>query len=317
MGTPEFAVAPLKKLIEHNYNVVAVVTVPDKPAGRGLKMQSSPVKQFAEENNIPVLQPVKLNDEEFIESLKSINASLFIVVAFRKLPQVVWSLPSLGCFNLHASLLPRYRGAAPINRAVMNGETTTGVTTFFINEEIDTGKIIRQSELSIDPDETAGEVHDRLMELGAELVVETTEAIFMNQFTATDQNIIISQQTNLTEMKELKKAPKIFREDCKINWQLKSSVVHNFIRGLSPYPGAFGVLRTENGDKEVKVLRSRRTGILSKESPGMVNVNGEQLYVATEDYDLELLKLQPAGKKAMTSAEFIRGNKNKLLDFNG
>lgn len=321
MGTPEFAVAPLKKLIDHNYHIAAVVTVPDKPAGRGLKMQASPVKQFAAEHEIPVLQPVKLNDLEFLAALKQLNASLYIVVAFRKLPEAVWSLPPLGCFNLHASLLPQYRGAAPINHAVINGERTTGATTFFIDDQIDTGKIILQREMPIGDDETAGEVHDRLMVLGAELVVETTEAILSNNFTATEQQFVTpsgnNSGANSSVGNELNKAPKIFRENCRINWHQKSSVIHNFIRGLSPYPGAYGILNTSDGDKEFKALKSTLTNTPSKESPGMVKIAGDHLYVSTLDNEIELIIIQPSGKKAMTTAEFIRGNKSLLIGFTG
>lgn len=306
MGTPEFAVAPLKKLIENQFHIAAVVTVPDKPSGRGLKVHSSPVKEFAIEHHIPVLQPLKLSEPSFIDELKQYNASLFIVVAFRKLPQVVWSLPSLGCFNLHASLLPQYRGAAPINHAVINGEKITGATTFFIDDQIDTGKIIMQEEMTVGPDETAGEVHDRLMELGAELVVKTTKAIFSNNYSLTEQII---------KTDELKKAPKIFREDCRVDWQQKASVIHNFIRGLSPYPGAYGVLDTSDGNKEIKVLKSARTEINSADDPGKVILKGERLFVSTLDELIELLIIQPSGKKVMSVSEFIHGNKSELTGF--
>lgn len=318
MGTPEFAVAPLRKLIENQFKIAAVVTVPDKPAGRGLKLQESPVKQFANEYKIPVLQPVKLNEPEFIESLKQYKASLFIVVAFRKLPEAVWSLPPLGCFNLHASILPQYRGAAPINHAVMNGEKTTGVTTFFINDRIDTGKIIMQREIPVGPDETAGEVHDRLMASGADLVVETAEAIFTGNFTEKDQAVMQEKtgQDGLNES-ELKKAPKIFRDDCMINWQQSALSIHNFIRGLSPYPGAFGMLATPEGNKEIKVLKSALTNIPSKETPGRIFLFKKQFFVSTTDNLIELLILKPAGKKTMSAEEYIRGNRLELSAFIG
>ncbi len=328
MGTPEFAVAPLKKLIEYHFHIAAVVTVADKPSGRGLKVHASPIKQFAAEHQIPVLQPLKLSDPSFIEELSQYNASLFIVVAFRKLPQVIWSLPPLGCFNLHASLLPQYRGAAPINHAVINGEKVTGVTTFFINDQIDTGKIIMQEELPIGPNETAGEVHDRLMELGAELVVKTTRAIFNNDFVAKDQSpdIEISDKSdkpddgdkasNIIHAMEtdLKKAPKIFREDCRIDWTRNAGEIHNFIRGLSPYPGAYSILAAD-GNKELKVLKSALSQNTGNSKPGEIILEGERLFVQTSDKMIEILILQPSGKKVMSAAEFIRGNRGELRGF--
>ncbi len=304
MGTPDFAVEPLKMLLDKQFNVTAVVTVADKPAGRGLKVHSSPVKEFAIQHHLPVLQPLKLNDPDFVEQLKSINADLFIVVAFRKLPEVIWKMPIAGCFNLHASLLPQYRGAAPINHAVINGERTTGVTTFFLNDEIDTGKIIMQRETPIGPDETAGEVHDKLMLIGAELVVETVEAIFNGTHSSVNQ-------TN--DYIELKKAPKIFREDCKINWEQTSTSVHNFIRGLSPYPGAFGTLTTSDGVKELKVLKSALTGMATSLDSGTVKIENNKLLVACDDEFIEITMVQPAGKRSMPVSDFLRGSRFEIL----
>lgn len=328
MGTPDFAVEPLKRLIAESYHIAAVVTVADKPAGRGLKLHYSPVKQFAIEHNIPVLQPLKLNDPAFIEELKEFNADLFIVVAFRKLPEAVWKLPRLGCFNLHASLLPQYRGAAPINHAVINGETTTGVTTFFLNDEIDTGKIIKQREINIGPDETAGELHDRMMNIGADLVAETVEAIFSNNFTATDQKDKVAnadykkdaeQSSYLTNVGdnniELKKAPKIFRNDCRINWQQDALEIHNFIRGLSPYPGSFSILSTREGESELKVLKSALTNMPNQGEAGNVIYENSKLLIGCSDLYLELLTVQPAGKKAMPSSDFLRGMRSEIISF--
>lgn len=306
MGTPEFAVEPLKRLLDKKYKIAAVVTVADKPAGRGLKVHTSPVKVFAQQHQLPVLQPLKLNDPDFIDELKRLNADLYIVVAFRKLPESVWKLPRSGCFNLHASLLPQYRGAAPINHAVINGEKTSGVTTFFLNDEIDAGKIIMQRELAIGPDETAGELHDRLMYLGSELVIDTVESIFSNTHTPVNQ---------IDYTAELKKAPKIFRDDCKINFKQAASSIHNFIRGLSPYPGAFGVLSTSEGLKELKVLKSALTGIHSSGEQGRIIIEHNKMMVACQDEFIELTIVQPAGKKAMSVSDFLRGNRGEISSF--
>lgn len=311
MGTPDFAVEPLRKLLEKSYNVTAVVTVADKPSGRGLKMHASPVKEFALQHNIPVLQPLKMNEPEFVEQLKQINADLFIVVAFRKLPEAVWKLPPLGCFNLHASLLPQYRGAAPINHAVINGESTTGVTTFFLNDQIDTGKIIMQRKTHIGPDETAGEVHDRLMFIGADLVTDTVDAIFRNTATVVDQSVPESEMKGT----ELKKAPKIFRTDCRIKWEKSAGEIHNFIRGLSPHPGSYSVLNTSEGENELKVLKSALTGKAHTGKPGDIKIDNNRLYVHTENELIELLIVQPSGKKAMAASDFLRGLRSELISF--
>lgn len=334
MGTPDFAVEPLRKLVNGGYNIKAVVTVADKPSGRGLKVHSSPVKLFAIDHSIPVLQPLKLSDPEFINELKSFDADLFIVVAFRKLPEIVWRMPPEGCFNLHASLLPQYRGAAPINHAVINGETTTGVTTFFINNEIDAGNIIMQKETHIGPDETAGELHDRLMLIGADLVVDTVEAIINGTYRVIVQpdlthssdvpDYIVpdasgNQSGNLSsetvkEVTEIKKAPKIFRDDCKINWHNHASTIHNFIRGLSPYPGAFSILLTSEGEKELKVLKSALNESIEKSEPGSLIIDRNRLFVSCQDAIIELLTIQPAGKKSMSAGEFLRGNRIELFN---
>lgn len=307
MGTPEFAVVSLKYLFNQGFTIKAVVTVADKPAGRGLRMHPSPVKEFAIENNLKVLQPVNLSDPEFIVELQLLNADLFVVVAFRKLPKIVWQMPPLGCFNLHASLLPQYRGAAPINHAVMNGERVTGVTTFFIDEKIDTGEIIKQQIVEILPDETAGDIHDKLMVVGANLVVETVKSIFENNYITYIQPVD-DQQT-------IKPAPKIFRDHCRINWEQSSSEVHNHIRGLSPFPGAFSVLSMSDEAKEVKVLKSHKTSLKSDLSPGEIIVEKNTLLVMCKDELIELLIIQLPGKKAMSVNDFLRGNRAELHKF--
>lgn len=307
MGTPDFAVESLNYLFNEGLTIKAVVTVADKPAGRGQKLQPSPVKKFALEHNIRVLQPLNLSDPAFIEDLKQLQADLFVVVAFRKLPKVVWQMPPLGCFNLHASLLPQYRGAAPINHAVMNGESVTGVTTFFIDEKIDTGEIIRQESIEILPDETAGEVHDKLMVIGAKLVVETVNSIFRNDYTTKIQPI--------GQQETIKTAPKIFRDNCKINWEQSSENVHNHIRGLSPFPGAFSLLSMSDSEKEVKVLKSNKTGLKSDLRPGQIVVEKNRLSVMCKDELIELVTIQLPGKKAMSVEDFLRGNRAELYQF--
>lgn len=306
MGTPDFAVEPLRRLLENKHDVRAVVTVADKPSGRGLKINQSPVKEFAITNNIPVLQPVNLSDPTFLSDLKSFNADLFIVVAFRKLPDAVWQMPRLGCFNLHASLLPQYRGAAPINHAIINGEKATGVTTFFLNSGIDTGKMIMQKQIPVGPDETAGELHDRLMNLGAGVVLETVNLII-------EGNVELIDQPQSTE--GLKKAPKLFRENCKINWSNDAKIVHDFIRGLSPYPGAYSTLDTSDGLKEIKILKTQITGIKSDGMPGLVQVVQNRILVACNDELLEIHTLQPPGKKSMLTSDFLRGTRSELRSF--
>lgn len=306
MGTPEFAVTSLKQLLDHNYNVVAVVTAPDKPAGRGRKTKESEVKQFAMEKQLPVLQPEKLKSPEFNKELQALKPDLQIVVAFRMLPEMVWKLPPLGTFNLHASLLPQYRGAAPINHAVMNGESKTGVTTFFIKEEIDTGNILLQEEIDIAPDDSAGAVHDKLMEVGATLVVRTVEGILKNSIVPKKQEELIQPD------EEIKPAPKIFKEDCRIDWQNQSVKIYNKIRGLSPYPAAFTNL-ADDSDNTI-MLKIFRSSIGSEpvgdEQPGTIFTDEKTyLKIATSDGFIYTEELQSAGKRKMSVDEFLRGFK--------
>jgi len=313
MGTPEFAVAPLDELIKNGYNVVGVVTVADKASGRGLKINESAVKKYAVEHNIPVLQPVSLKDPEFIEALKAWKPDLFAVVAFRMLPKVVWEIPKLGTFNLHAALLPQYRGAAPINRAVINGEKTTGVTTFMIDEGMDTGGIMYRYDCRIEPEDTAGDVHDKLMELGAQLVVNTVEAII-------DRNVELRVQKSFIQGSEiLHPAPKLTRELCHIDWYGKTKNIYNLIRGLSPYPGAFTELVKEDKVLQMKIYRSVKiTGEgykdmlsqngLSSAVPGTILSDGKTyLAITTADGAISVTELQLAGKKKMAIGDFLIG----------
>ncbi len=313
MGTPEFAVAPLDELIKNGYNVVGVVTVADKASGRGLKINESAVKKYAVEHNIPVLQPVSLKDPEFLEALKAWKPDLFAVVAFRMLPKVVWEIPRLGTFNLHAALLPQYRGAAPINWAVINGEKTTGVTTFMIDEGMDTGGIMYRYDCRIEPEDTAGDVHDKLMELGAQLVVNTVEAII-------DRNVELRVQKSFIQGSEiLHPAPKLTRELCHIDWDGKTKNIYNLIRGLSPYPGAFTELVKDGKVLQMKIYRSVKiTGEgyqdmlsqngLSSAVPGTVLSDGKTyLAITTADGAISVTELQLAGKKKMAVGDFLIG----------
>ncbi|HPE75515.1 MAG TPA: methionyl-tRNA formyltransferase [Draconibacterium sp.] len=303
MGTPDFAVASLKALVDGSYNIVGVITAPDKPAGRGNKLTEPAVKKYAVENNLKVLQPEKLKNPEFIKELQDLKADLQVVVAFRMLPEVVWSMPPLGTFNLHGSLLPQYRGAAPLNWAVINGETKTGVTTFLLDHEIDTGKIIFKKETPIGENETVGEVHDRLMEIGAKLVVETVDAI-------AEGNIQPIPQSELIEENAIKHAPKIFKEDCKIDWNKDSETVRNLVRGLSPYPAAWTTLvNQKNGDEiQTKIFFAKRTESEKEELPGTIKSDGKTfLKIACGNGWLEITDLQLAGKKRMKTDEFLRG----------
>ncbi len=313
MGTPEFAVAPLDELIKGGYDVVGVVTVADKASGRGLKINESAVKKYAVEHNIPVLQPVSLKDPEFLEALKAWKADLFVVVAFRMLPKVVWEMPKLGTFNLHAALLPQYRGAAPINWAVINGDKTTGVTTFMIDEGMDTGGIMYRYDCKIGPDETVGEVHDRLMEMGASLVVNTVEAII-------EKNVEFRPQKSFIQGSEiLHPAPKITRELCHIDWDGKTSDIYNLIRGLSPYPAAFTELVKDEKVAQMKIYRTLKVkgdefaGMLAENgmtsaAPGTVLSDGKTyLAIATADGALSVTELQLAGKKRMAVKDFLIG----------
>ncbi|MBL6448166.1 methionyl-tRNA formyltransferase [Fulvivirga sp. 29W222] len=298
MGTPEFAVPSLEILLENNFNVVAVITAPDKPKGRGQKMMTSPVKDCAVKHGVPVLQPTNLKSPEFIEELKSYNANLQIVVAFRMLPEIVWNMPKIGTFNLHASLLPQYRGAAPINWAIINGERETGVSTFFLKHEIDTGKIIFQEKEVIHEDDTVGDLYERLMKKGAQLVLKTVQAIQQEDYPQIEQN----------ENQELKAAPKIFRETCKINWSRSTDRVYNFIRGLSPYPAAW----TEITGKNLKLFKVKKQGMtdeLKALQPGeYVTDNKTYLHFRTTDAGVDIKELQIEGKRRMGIEEFLRGN---------
>lgn len=298
-GTPEFAVTSLDALVKEGFNVAAVVTMPDKPAGRGKKIQMSDVKKYALEHDLPVLQPEKLKSQEFVDALRDINADLFIVIAFRMLPEVVWSMPRLGTFNLHASLLPKYRGAAPINHAVMNGETETGITTFFLRHEIDTGDIITRRKIEIGENENAGEVHDRLMTLGAEAVVDTVNSIIKGSLTTRPQ-----------PDGEFIAAPKIFKETCRIDWNRSSKALHDFIRGLAPYPAAWTRMIEKTGKpSDVKIFSTSIRNIPEDLilSPGEAVVKGKHLYAGTAEGAIEILSLQPAGKRPMPADAFILG----------
>lgn len=308
LGTPEFAVESLDLLVKEGFNIVGVVTMPDKPAGRGHRLFESPVKRYAVEHGLNVMQPVKLKDPEFVDQLRSLNADLFIVIAFRMLPEVVWQMPRLGTFNLHASLLPRYRGAAPINRAVINGDTETGVTTFFLKHEIDTGDIISQERIEILPTDNVGDVHDKLMHLGARLTLATVNDIISGNLHT------IPQSQLLTDGEEPTHAPKIFKETCRIDWTAPGMNVHNHVRGLSPYPCAWCELYDEdNPDRpplyNIKVLETALVSDsdISNVTPGEVTVSGNHLFVSSGDGVIEILRLQPSGKKPMTAAEFLRG----------
>ncbi|MBI1184676.1 methionyl-tRNA formyltransferase [bacterium] len=293
MGTPDFAVETLDAIRQSSHEVVAVVTAADKPAGRGQKLSESAVKQYAVAHGLPLLQPEKLRNEGFIEQLKSYHADVFVVAAFRMLPEVVWSIPARGTLNLHASLLPKYRGAAPINHAIINGETESGVTTFFIEHQIDTGEIILQEKVAIGADETAGELHDKLMETGAALVVKTLDLI------AAD-----AVQTHAQQFSgEIPLAPKIFREDCRIDWRQPLAAIYNKIRGLSPYPGAWTTL---NG-KTFKLLKVKKEQIEHPLQAGTMQADKDLLKVAAEGGFILVEALQLEGKKRMNAAEFLRG----------
>lgn len=297
MGTPHFATESLNALISSGANVVGVITAPDKPSGRGQKLTQSPVKICALKHGLTILQPEKLKDTGFLEDLRALNADLQIVVAFRMLPEVVWDMPPLGTINLHASLLPNYRGAAPINRAVMNGETKTGVTTFFLKHAIDTGNIILQEEVPILPDDTAGTLHDKLMVKGAALVVKTVKAIAAGE---------VHEQPQPEEA--LHHAPKIYKEDCRINWNESQERIHNLIRGLSPYPTAWSTLvMPEKEPVMVKIFASEKVHELSQQQPGKIKIVNNKLQVGTASGDLLITELQMAGKKRMKTADFLKG----------
>jgi methionyl-tRNA formyltransferase len=292
MGTADFAVPSLNILLEHNFGIVGVVTAPDKPAGRGLQLTGSPIKQFAVEHNLPIFQPERLRQYEFVEQMSSLRPDLFVIVAFRILPLEILQIPIRGAFNLHASLLPKFRGAAPIQWAVISGEKETGVTTFFLNEQVDTGKIILQARLPIAPDETAGELHDRLAAVGAEIVLHSVRLI---------ENGAV--QPRGQDNTSASVAPKIFKHHCKIDWNRPATDVHNLIRGMSPRPGAF----TSHGDKILKIYRSKLVPGPLKQVPGTILQADSHLVIATGDGAIELVEVQQEGKKKLSIHEFLRG----------
>lgn len=301
MGTPEFAVASLKALLEARKNIVGVITAPDKPKGRGKKLGQSPVKEYALAAGLKILQPANLKHHDFQKELRSLNADLQVVVAFRMLPEAVWSMPPDGTFNLHASLLPQYRGAAPINWAIINGEKETGVTTFFLKHEIDTGSIIFQESEPIYPDDNVGDLYERLMLKGAKLVLRTVNEIEAGTVNPKPQK----------ESQSIKLAPKIFKDDCRIDWSNTSDNIYNMVRGLSPYPAAWTIL----GDKIIKIFESKQTKEESTEAPGTVKSNGKDtIEVATGDRQIRITELQLEGKKRMPAQEFIRGNERLLQE---
>lgn len=305
MGTPEFAVASLNALLHSEHEVVAVVTVPDKPAGRGQKLQQSAVKQFAVSKGLPVLQPEKLRNESFLEDLKGYAADLFVVVAFRMLPEVVWQMPPMGTFNLHGSLLPRYRGAAPINWAIINGDNKSGVTTFFLKHEIDTGNIIFQEEVPIAPDDNAGILHDNLMEAGAKLVVKTANTIAEGNVTFMTQDELIQRGYEPVH------APKIFKDDCRIVWSNGIDAIHNHIRGLSPYPAAWFEMVKDGQPVSVKVYKSQKEIMEQSHLVGTVLSDGKTFVkVVCVDGYISILELQLAGKKRMPVKNFLLGFKD-------
>jgi len=303
MGTPEFAVEPLRLLNQEGYTIVGVVTVPDKPAGRGQKLQQSAVKQYAQSCGLPIFQPERLKDPQFIDEVKSLNPDLAIVVAFRMLPEVLWRIPRLGTFNLHASLLPNYRGAAPINWALINGDKSTGVTTFFIDKEIDTGNILLQREVAIGSNDTAGELHDNLMVVGAHLVTETVRAIASAEVKPTPQ------QNLLASIETVSSAPKLFKNTTRIDWSRSAEKVHNFIRGLSPYPAAWCELIGTNSDAVgVKIFRSEISENDKPSESGKIFTDGKTyLEVGCGAGRIRLLELQLAGKRKLSVTEFLKG----------
>ena len=297
MGTPDFAVASLKALVENGYNVVAVITAPDKPAGRGMQLQESAVKQYATAHNLPVLQPEKLKNPDFTTQLKSYNAELQVVVAFRMLPEMVWNMPPMGTLNVHGSLLPQYRGAAPINWAVINGDKFTGVTTFLLQHEIDTGNILLQEKMEIAEDDTAGTVHDKMMMLGAETLLKTVDALAAQSITPRPQESFSNEGT-------LRHAPKIFTETCKIDWNNPVESVYNFIRGLSPYPAAYSELQ----GKTFKIFKASKEKAAHEYETGTYHTDGKNyLKFACIDGFIHILELQIQGKKRLAIPDFLRG----------
>lgn len=320
MGTPEFAVESLKALVEGGYNVVGVVTQPDKPVGRHQEtLQPPAVKVYAESVGLPVLQPIKMKDTEFLEQLRALNADLQVVVAFRMLPEVVWSMPRFGTFNVHAALLPQYRGAAPINWAVINGETETGVTTFFLDKDIDTGRIIKRKYFPIPDSANVEYVYDGLMRLGAELAIETIDLLCEKVADDFDAEKILSVKNEITEAQDessdLRHAPKIFKETCEIDWRQKASAIYNFVRGLSPYPGAWSKMisldhtAASTTKMVLKIFEVAKTEKAVVAEPGTFIVENKKIYVNTNDFLLELKELQLSGKKRMDSHSFLNGFK--------
>jgi len=296
MGTPDFAVASLKALVEANYNIVGVITAPDKPAGRGRKLNESAVKKYALSHGLEILQPVNLKNPEFLNKLESLQADLQVVVAFRMLPKQVWAMPKMGTFNLHASLLPNYRGAAPINWAIINGDTKTGVTTFFINEDIDTGAIIKQESTEISESMTAGELHDILMNLGSKSVVETVEMI---------------QKGSINPIKQkegdFNPAPKLNKENCRIQWNQPLEKIYNQIRGLNPYPGAWTMLQNNGQETEIKIYKGHIVLEEHKMAPGSILISKKQMRIAAENGFLDITDLKMAGKKRMDAISLLNG----------
>ena len=311
MGTPEFAVESLRKLVEAGYNIVGVITMPDKPVGKHHSvLQASAVKEYAVSQNIPVLQPEKLKDAGFLEQLKALKADLQIVVAFRMLPEEVWNMPRLGTFNLHASLLPQYRGAAPIQWAIINGEKETGITTFFLTHAIDTGKIIFQEKIPVESTDNAGILHDRMMHLGAQLVIKTVDAIIYDKILPIDQDKLFVNES------DLKPAPKIFKETCEINWNKTTEEIYNLVRGLSPYPAAWTVLQTNKGEPlNCKIFESEKIIQSHDLTPGTIDFSSKKyLKIATSDGFIQVKSIQQAGKKRMDADDFLRGSSHIIFD---
>jgi len=305
MGTPEFAVASVDALVNAGFTIVGVITAPDKPAGRGMKLQESAVKKYAVEKGLHILQPEKLKNPQFIEELRALQADVQVVVAFRMLPEVVWSMPPLGTINLHASLLPQYRGAAPINWAVINGEKETGATTFKLQHAIDTGNILLQEKIAIGEDETAGELHDEMKIIGANLLAKTMEQLADGTLAEMPQDGVAQ-----TQQTELKHAPKIFTETCKIDWHKTAAEIHNLIRGLSPYPAAFCYL----DEKMLKIFRSKKELSQHNFEPGTMHTDGKKyMKFACSDGFIYALEIQPEGKKRMGVEDFLRGYRNTSL----
>ena len=301
MGTPDFAVGVLKALIENNYNVVGVITAPDRPSGRGRKLNQSAVKKYALAQNLTILQPTNLKSESFLAGLRALKANLQIVVAFRMLPKVVWKMPQLGTFNLHASLLPNYRGAAPINWTIINGETKTGVTTFFIDEKIDTGAIILKEEIPIDENDTAGTLHDKLMELGSTLVIKTVALIEEGKAETTKQDLL--------EDNQLKDAPKIFKETCQIDWNQSIDDIYNMIRGLNPYPGAWTILHNNCESVEMKIYNVKKEKEQHQYAIGKLIVGKADLKIAVTNGYIVIEELQLPGKRKMKIGDLLNGYK--------